>query len=824
MLVPVHCRAFSCSAVAAIGMGIALAQTTRANASPLTDDTNAQATAEKADDRRGGSGLEEVVVTAQRREQNLGDVGIAITALSGETLAEMGLSKSTDIALFTPGVFVSGSIGGQTQQFTVRGVTQSDFNDAVEAPIAVYIDDVYVSTQQGQTLALFDVDRVEVLKGPQGTLFGRNATGGLVHTVIGKPTTDAVGGHLDVTYGRFNENKVDGAINLPLGQSTAVRLSGYYNRIDDYWTNEYPAGVVGGAPQNFAAPGLSPTPCCEDEAGARTYAGRAQLLLEPNDDLKIRLSVSGARQEMSTGPYTSSAVIGTYDAQGRLIQADRVSPTETRIAIGPDGGNYTFPVDGTGTSGALRAPGATWFGYVPLDPETLKLSKDFAQDDLNWVSTRMAAAHIDYTLGSVDIVSVSAYQRHKKQLLMDADGGPTNLFAFAGQADTEVFSQELRVSGGDQGFRWTGGVYYLDITADAIQSLSGPRGSLLSLRVLGDATTGVDLNPITHLHTKSLSGFGQAEIDLAEKWTLVVGGRVIRERQSDDLQMNANLNTNDYAVDTDVLLFPYAPPYSNKRSDTLWAGKVQLEYRPVDGWLLYGGINRGVKGGSYNAPGPGTPLTPAQLSYDPETLTNYEAGFKYGGQRFSLNASTYYYDYEDYQVFIFSNASGFVTNVDSKIYGAEADVGIQVTDDLRATLGASYSHGSIKDFEIAPGVFRTVRPTYSPRQQASASLIYTVPAEIAGGELSFNASASYSSGFYHNIRNFNSDWFDERTLVNLSASWNQEPSGLKLRAYVNNVSDERYGMIGFNNVTNCGCSDESYGMPRTYGVTLGYHF
>ncbi|WP_409592388.1 TonB-dependent receptor [Sphingobium sp.] len=766
----------------------------------------------------------DIVVTAQRREQSSQDVGIAIAAFSGDALTKMGLSKSSDIAQLTPGVFVSGSIGGQTQQFTVRGVTQSDFSDAVEAPVAVYIDDVYVSTQQGQTLALFDIDRVEILKGPQGTLFGRNATGGLVHTVIAKPNTDALGGFVNLSYARFNEVKAEGALNVPLSSTAAFRVSGYYNRIDNYWKNRYPEGVVTGAPQNFAGPDDRPQPCCQNEGGGKTYAGRAQLLLEPSDDLKIRLSASGARQHLSTGPYTSVATIGTYDDQGRLIQSDRVSPTETRIAIGPDGGNYTFPVDGTGLSGATRAPGATWFGYVPLDPKNLELSSDFARSDLNRVSVWTASAHVDYTLGSVDIASITAYQRHKKQLLMDADGGATNVFAFGARADTKIFSQELRASGGDAGFRWTTGAYFLDIKADAIQALLGPSGSFLSLLVVGDASQGIDIVPHTNLHTQSFSVFGQTEVGLADKWTLILGGRVIREHQEDELSRNIYLNTDDYGIDTDTLLFPYGAPYSDRRTSTLWAAKAQLEYRPVEKLLIYAGINRGVKGGSYNAPGIGSNVTTDQLSYKPEVLLNYEGGFKYGDRFFSLNASGFYYDYKDYQAFRFANASGFVQNVDSKVYGFELDAGVQIFEGLRATAGASYTHGTIKNFEIAPDVFRTVRPTYSPRTQVSASLNYEVPGDVAGGRLSFNAQGNYASGFYHNIRNFNSDWFKGRTLANLSMNWRQEPTGLSLTAYINNVTDKRYGMIGFNNVANCGCSDESYGMPRTYGMTIGYRF
>jgi iron complex outermembrane receptor protein len=125
--------------------------------------------------------LEEIVVTAQKREQNLQDVPIAITAFSGAQMNAMGVQESFDIATFTPGVHISGNLAGQNTQFSIRGVTQNDFNDIIEAPNAVYLDEGYIAVAQGQTFAVFDIDRVEILKGPQGTLFGRNATGGLVN-------------------------------------------------------------------------------------------------------------------------------------------------------------------------------------------------------------------------------------------------------------------------------------------------------------------------------------------------------------------------------------------------------------------------------------------------------------------------------------------------------------------------------------------------------------------------------------------------------------------------------------------------------------------
>ena len=774
---------------------------------------------------------DEVVVTANRRVQNLQDVGIAVSVTTGETLKALNLSSSTDIAQITPGVYASGNLGGQSQQFTVRGVTQSDFNDAIEAPVAVYVDEIYVPTQQGQTLALFDIQRVEVLKGPQGTLFGRNATGGLVNTIIAQPRTDVVSGFIDGSYGRFNETKIEGALNVPVGSNVAIRASGYYYRLSNFWDNVYPEGVAPGAPLSFGPPGAVPSPCCEDEGGSRTYAGRFQVKFEPTSDLSIRLMGQAAKQDMSTAPYTAAAVIGTYDAQGRLIQSDRVSPTETRIAIGPDGQNFTdftviplaafaFPGDGT------RVPGATWHGYVPVDPDDLELSSDYARSRLNETKSFQGGAHLDYSLGGgVELSSITSYQHYTKEFLMDADGTPTDLFLFGTKAKTDAWSQELRLSGRSKALRWTAGIFYLDIDADTTQGILGPKGSLLSA-AFGLSAVGVDAVDVIDLRTRSASIFGQFEYDFTPQLTFILGGRLIRERQKYNFVSFAAQNEDDYAVDDSIMLFPLQPSFADKRSDGLWTGKAQIEYRPADKLLVYAGINRGVKGGSYNAPlaDGSPPLPPELMKYGPETLINYEAGFKYGDRRFSFNASVFHYDYKDYQAFLFQNTSGFVQNADAKVNGFDIDMGVEIAEGLRATAGASYTHGKIPDFEIAPGVFRDVRPAYAPRTQLVGGLNYTMPQEVAGGELSFHAVANYASGFYHNIRNFNSDWFEGRTLVNLGVNWMQEPSGLRLGLYLKNALDERYGLIGFDSTGNYGGNIESYGMPRTFGATLGYQF
>ena len=192
--------------------------------------------------------LEEVVVVAQKREQNLQDVPIAINAFTGRQMDALGVSESFDIAAFSPGVHISGNLAGQNTQFSIRGVTQNDFNDIIEAPNAVYLDEGYIAVAQAQTFAVFDIARVEILKGPQGTLFGRNATGGLVHFISNAPSFDGVEGYLDVEFGQFDVSNnadrvvVEGAVGGPISETFAARAAIRYSKQDPYLENLYGNG------------------------------------------------------------------------------------------------------------------------------------------------------------------------------------------------------------------------------------------------------------------------------------------------------------------------------------------------------------------------------------------------------------------------------------------------------------------------------------------------------------------------------------------------------------------------------------------------------
>ena len=779
--------------------------------------------------------LEQVVVTAQRREQNVQDVGISIAVLGGEDLKLQGLSSSVEIAEQTPGVHMGGSLAGQSFQFSIRGVTQNDFSDSIEPPVAVYVDDAYIPTQQGQTLAMFDVARVEVLKGPQGTLFGRNATGGLVHFVVNTPTRDTEGS-VDLSYGNFGETKVEAALSGALSERVSARASVFYNKIDNFWENEYPAGAIAGLPTSF---GPSLAKCCDDVGGFETYAGRLQLQVDVSDRLTVRLIGSAAKRELSTAPYTSVATTPVVNAAGSVVNVIRTPADDTRTIIGPDGSNYfnpaLFPLQGAqtglgfGPAPGLRFPGNTWFGYRPLDPEDLKLSVQYANEDSNEDSSYSVGLHVDYDFGAVSLVSLTNVMDFDKMLMMDASGMPQNVFQYGTDSATSSFSQEFRLSGADSGaFRWVGGLYYLHVDTDTKDGLVGSTGSLFA-GSFGLNATGADLLADRTLKTDSTSLFSQIEYDFAPRWTVIAGARGVREKQEFDLEYYAAQNDHDYEVDSSTVLFPlpYAP-YDDERTQDLFAAKLQVEFRPTDEVLWFLGLNRGVKAGNYNAKTfDGSPNIGAdEVAYDPEVLLSFEGGFKWNpaNMPLSLNGTAFHYEYSDYQAFVFTTNSGVVKNVDAETDGIELQLNARLGSDLDLMLGYAWTDANIPDFEIAPGVFRDVKPTFTSEHAAVLSLRYDVPADIFGGRAELGTSVSYSSSFFHNLRNFDADEMDGRTLGNADVSWFSADDRWRLTGYVKNITDERYGTVGFDSAANCGCSIEAYGMPRTYGLAIGTKF
>ncbi len=775
--------------------------------------------------------LEEVVVTAQKREQNLQDVGIAVTAFTGNQMAAMGVTQSFDVAAFTPGVHISGNLAGQNTQFAIRGVTQNDFNDIIEAPNAVYLDEGYLAVAQAQTFAVFDVERVEILKGPQGTLFGRNATGGLVHYISNKPNFETTEGYVDITFGEYdtpanaNLYTIEAAIGGPITETVAGRIAVRKNKQDGYLKNLYPDAAFGGSPGPGAGADLG-----DDD----TEAARFSLALRPADDLQVSLSANYASSEVGTGPYQSKSTIAVVDPSGEIVNVIDTPANETRLSIqgNADGGGDAIDGDGLLPGGGIGlpgrpVPGGDFFGYLDPDGDDFTFSSDFAFDDQGSTDTWGLNANVQWDLSESTVLTwITDYKDYEKLLFIDVDSAPVNQLANYAGVDATSFTQELRVNGSTDNSRWVAGLFYLNIDSESDNGLKAPENSIIN---------GLDIGVVAQLETDSYSVFGQYEYDISDQLTLITGLRIIQEEKDFEVAIGVFPSFDSFTVNQGGFIpniFGAGSPFIEKddTSDTLWAGKLQLDYRLNDDTLLYAGINRGVKAGSFNAPLLGAFLGSggaSALPYDEEVLLSYEAGFKTsfheGKTRF--NANVFYYDYSDYQAFLFVGVGGVVINADADNYGVEFELQTNPMEGLDIMLSGSWFDATVKDVLLrngSPLPARDVDPTYAPEVQATGLIRYEWSA--IGGMMAVQADVSYSDEYFYNLRNFDADKFDSYVMTNARVSWVNADENWELALIARNITDERAGIQGFDLATLCGCNEVSYRAPRFYGVSAKYDF
>jgi len=810
--------------------------------------------------------LEEVVVTAQKREQNIQDVGIAITAFTGDQMRALGVTNSFDIAILTPGVHLSGNLAGQNTQFTIRGVTQNDFNDIIEAPTAVYLDEGYIPIAQAQTFALLDIERVEILKGPQGTLFGRNATGGAVQYVSRKPNLERVEGYVDLTTGIYDSNadatsvNVEGAISFPVGDSAGLRFAALYNDHDGYLNNLYPldefgAGTFGGPNGNSPGPGAG-----ADLGGGETVAARAIFLYEPSDRASFSVSVNVANSDVPTGPYQSKPTTAVYDGTGpvpggpfpgELVNVIDIDPNDARYSIcapggiddgtdcgsdqNVDGQPDDFNGDGIADTGRFNnmfqsSPGADFFGYIDPDGDGFDFSGDYAFEDNGHADTWGININFQWEFsGGVLLTSITDFKDYEKLLFIDVDAAPVNQAVNYAGVDATSLTQEIRISGDTDRMRWVTGFYYLNIDADSDNGLKFAPNSLGEDPNLGGP---FDLGVDATLETDSYSLFAQMEYDLTDKVTLIAGARVIQEEKDYVFGQNIYPAATDPQAVHQGFSFPIGPVFDpgpqafvDSTSDTLWAGKLQLDFRPNDDMLWYFGINRGVKAGSFNAQlAGGLPIPTSDIPYGDETLLSYEGGFKWtsSGGTTRINGTAFYYDYADYQGFLFTGVSGVVVNNDADNKGIELEIQSSPVEGLDLLLSGAWFDATVKDvpLRVDGPIVRDVKPVYAPETQVTGLIRYEWAA--LGGMLNVQADAAYSAEYFYNLRNFDADQYDSYTKVGARVGWTGPQKHWDIAFAVHNLTDERIGIQGFDLATLCGCNEVSYQPPRWYGVTLRY--
>lgn len=742
-----------------------------------------------------GSVLNQIIVTATKREQNVQDVAISITAIGGEQLEALGYTSAQQVTALAPGVSTIQPNGESNYSLAVRGAANSDFTTNVESPVALYVDEVYISQSSGSGFALFDTDRVEILRGPQGTLFGRNATGGLAHFITVKPKFE-LGGYAQVSYGSFDTIEAEGALNLPLGETVATRFSLSTTQGDGYVTNR-----------------LNPDKKLNN---SNDIAGRAQLLWEPTDDFSALFNVRFGHEKIRTGffEYVSAPL--------------------------PTG------------EGQPSSPNPQLDDYVDLDGDVYAGDYDFdGHNDLDTFGTTMT---LTGNLGDVELTSITDYQTVERDYIEDSDASPSNHFNFFLTTDAKQFSQEFRLAGKTDSIDWVAGLYYLDLKINDSNGAIA-QGFLDTLFGLIDPDSIGVINGIRNPYqqsVKSYSGFGQVDWHLNDQVTFTLGGRYIVDKKSFDYANQGVLYpaNSDTGLDPNAeFIFDLVEPFSGKRTDKMWAARAQINYEPNDDLMLYFGFNRGVRGGGFNAPllPTATLVTVDFLSYKPEVLNSYEGGFKYtlpsGIGR--INGSAYYYDYNNFQVFSIIGLDTFTLNADSQNYGFELETFLNPADGFDIGLGIGYINTDVThvpgvtddivlpDDSVFPAILpagTSAIPVQTPKWNLSGLMRYEAPIPSMDGAIAFQTDFQYRSKHYFNLTQLPASTENGYAVVNGSIAWIPDSGNYELRFSVDNIFDEEYLVQIFDLSGTLdqggffGMIEQYYGRPRTWKVSARFEF
>lgn len=749
--------------------------------------------------------LEEVVVTAQKKEQDLQSVGVSVTAFSGEQMKALGWDNSLDVAAQTPGLVATSNTGDSANiaLFSIRGVSQLDFAEGQEAPVALYRDEVYVSSPGSSGAPSFDIQRIEVLRGPQGTLYGRNATGGLVHFISNRPTED-VEGEITLSAGQFGQIGVQAAVGGPLSDSVQARVAMYYNEDDGYIENR-----IG-----------------EDKRADDTQSIRAMLNFDMSDASSLLLIAQHTEIDTRGGVFHSRA--SKVNAAGESVFCN---------AGDTDCGTYTAnqPLGQNGFFGG-GALFDTANGQIDDGDGDIHAGA-FDRDDsgVDREASHISAIFTTDLSDSISLTSVTDYSTSDKVYAEDDDSTQFGLVDYDATAEVDQFSQELRISGGNDRMEWIAGAYYLQIDNLFTGAFAFPSDGYLP-RFQGDS------------ETNTVSAFGQVDFNLSDTLLLTAGLRWTRDDKDFTYTMiecdvtsafgdgfcPARLISNPVRAASpfadnagfDGLLVD-GIPHDFTREDSEVSGKIQIDWTPSDDMLLYAGYSRGVKGGGFNTPTDGFDVADiAFVGFDPEILNSYEAGMKasFADGSVRLNSSVFFYDYENFQAFFFADTTSRLINSEAEFFGAEAELTITAGNGLDFLLGVAFVDTEVNGASPDGGTLIVDQKAPLAPELSVNALVRKAWDFNDGAQFAAQLSASYVGEQYFNIVNSEVTEGGDYTTVDTRLTYIAADDSWEASVYANNLFDEEtltysYDITGFGNYT-----IQTFGPPRWVGAEVTFRF
>ncbi|GAB4142542.1 MAG: TonB-dependent receptor [Sphingomonadales bacterium] len=779
---------------------------------------SAQAQSDGATSQSSRYAIEEITVTAAKREQSLSDVGMSITALTGEALSTRGINSPLDLGRVVPGLTVQPTAFA-SPVFTLRGVGFFDTTLSAPPTVAVYVDEVSIPFSAETKGVAFDVQRVEVLKGPQGTLFGSNTTGGAINYIANRPSDEFEAG-FNGTFGRFATLDATGYVSGPVAENVRMRLA--------------LRGVVGGAWQKSFTR--------DDKLGKRREInGRFITDWTPSDRLSISFTATGWRDTGETqaaqflaGSCPEGVTAGACDPANRWQQNFQ---------------NYPSPPNSN------RA--ADWVAPGTGAREDDIFGKPPERDD--WFY--MLSLRGDYNLtDNITLTSITAWSEFETDSRQDFDGtifAGTDVWSFG---TIETFSQELRVSGTTEKMNWIVGANFedsstFDRTIFGISEQGGypfflDPGPQMQTASQADANQGI----------QNIAAFANIEYQVLSDVTLIGGIRYTDTRRDFDgcsrdpgdnnfspfwnrifSFANLDLGPGDCFVFTEN--FPEVFRDQNiirELNEDNIAWTVGVNYETPFGALLYGRVSQGYKAGSL--PNFQAASVTQYVAVKQESLLAYEIGVKTPlfDNRANISAALFYYDYKDKQLKgrapdpVFRDLDALVQIPKGEVQGAEFEINARPIDGLSLSVGGTIVRTRITDFNAVitfqgPTLdFSGQRFPYSPTVTLVADGQYDFP---IGSELFgfVGASLTYNSSTSSALRNRTTDTtlrddrfdIDAYTLIDLRAGVSSADDTWRVYAYGRNITDKYYWTTVLDNVS----SIVRYtGQPATYGVGFSYNF
>ncbi|HQS68319.1 MAG TPA: TonB-dependent receptor [Novosphingobium sp.] len=821
---------------------------------------------------------DEIVVTAQFRAQNLQDTPLAITAVSGELLAARGQTNVSEIAAQAPNVTLKpqGQELGPGIIAFIRGVGQTDPNFALEPGVGMYIDDVYLPTLTGSLLDLTDLDRVEVLRGPQGTLAGRNSLGGSIKLYSKKPTGSNTGS-IEVTYGRYNRLDARGLFDVKLSDNLFMRVAGVTKNVDGYVKRlDYNLTHPGTNVPTFAR-GADPE---LGTLGGQSYAaGKVSLRWQPTETVDINLSGDYTRERNEPGANvlyfanTSAAFDGpnaTFTGGRPFLQGTNGAGIPLNCAFVPNGVNSCDTLSGYDR----RYVSYATYGD-PARPDSQMPFKPTFNDPHSDLDNYGAALTIDVDLSDeLKLKSISSWRKYTADWSYDSDGSPIANNNLNQTQKNRQWSQELRLSGKvmDDRLDFTVGGFYFDTR--------GTFTGRINLNYAGiDFLHGPDPTP-----AKNKALFGNFTFALAEGANLTGG---IRKSWDEKDYGYARRNPDGSAIQGPCNFFLGAPTagptglgnqpncllfglngltasFRDSRVD--W--RVAADFRFSPDFMAYAQVSTGYRAGGVNP----RPFFPSQATaFTPETITAYEVGFKSDlfDRKLRVNVSAFFNDYKNI-ILSSVNCLDLVragpggssqatpclrpSNVGSAhVKGFEVETLIRPVENFTIDGSVSYLDFQYQNVDTAStGVTLNDVTPYTPKWKAAVGFQYDIP-DVLKGDVVLRVDGAYQSKIYTEAANIDSlavsstvaagqfgfnnpggggsiatlrlsNRIDGYILANARIGWTSADKDWGLTFEVQNLTNKYYFTTLLQEAFGSGTASGAPGRPRTWSVTARRSF